>query len=323
MSDRPTKQDHDLFRNEYEIIERSAEFLKIGAFADENRHEFEVLLENYRKLLRSTVKMTRMNDSNQRKLHNALAQINAQKEELHMRKEHLRKLNRAKDEILGIVAHDLRTPVNTALGYSEILIEEFDSVLGRDGIHILEKIKKSCSNMNTLINDLLEVAKLEGEDFVLPLEDAPFGTLVRENVDDFRDKAARKGLRLVLHLPERDHLLPLNRERFRQICENLLSNAIKFTNEGGRIDVSVLFECNRARLAIRDTGIGIPKDFLPHLFDKFTRAGREGTDGEASTGLGMSIIQNLVLLHRGRIWVESEVNVGTVFFIEIPMTEPG
>ncbi|CAM2008952.1 sensor histidine kinase [Acanthopleuribacter pedis] len=314
------RQIRGLFRNEYETIERAEAFLEMGGFSDEGRHEFDLLLEGYRKLLRATGKMTRMNDSNQRKLHNALSQINAQKEELQMRKEHLRKLNRAKDEILGIVAHDLRTPVNTAHGYSEILADEFEEVLGPEGLHVLGKIKKSCTNMNTLINDLLEVAKLEGEDFELPLADAAFSALVRENVGDFRAMAARKNLTLVLHLPEKDHLVPLNRERFRQICENLLSNAIKFTNEGGRIDVTVLFQMNRARLCIRDTGIGIPKNFLPHLFDKFTVAGRKGTGGEASTGLGMSIIQNLVLLHQGRIWVESEEGVGTSFFIEIPMS---
>ena len=309
----------DIFRNESATVDRASQFLQSNFNdLDSAREEFRHLLECYQKLLTYTAKITRLGDSNQRKLHNAIQQIQAQKEELRDRKELLKRLNKAKDEILGIVAHDLRTPVNTALGYSEILLDEYGVTLGEDGTHLIHKIKSSCHQMTVLIGDLLEIAKLESEDFNLNLERTDIREQLIFHVEENRDRADGKKHRLCLKVPDHPVWVPLNKERFQQICQNLISNAIKFTEEGGSIDVVLSCKEQHVLLSIRDTGIGIPADHLPHLFKKFTRASRLGTRGEASIGLGMNIIHNLVELHGGRIWVESTVGVGTNFFIELP-----
>ena len=172
--------------------------------------------------------------------------------------------------------------------------------------------------MTVLIGDLLEVAKLESEDFNLNLERTDICEQLRFQVEENRERAERKNHRLCLRVPDEPVYVQLNKERFHQICQNLISNAIKFTEEGGSIDVVLTRKDRHILLSIRDTGIGIPPDHLPLLFNKFTRASRLGTGGEASIGLGMNIIQNLVDLHGGKIWVESTVGVGTTFFIEIP-----
>ncbi|MCC7430184.1 HAMP domain-containing histidine kinase [bacterium] len=234
----------------------------------------------------------------------------------------VQKLNKAKDEILGIVAHDLRNPISAIKWTVELIFEDYGKSLEEEQQEYIQIIDNSCNKMNILINDLLEVSKLEAENYTLPTATENVIALIKESLISFREISANKGIELVTSFPQEPVFILANREKFWQISNNLISNAIKFTNTSGKIIISVQeFENKQVLLKFSDTGIGVPEEKIPIIFDKFTKASRKGTEGETSTGLGMSITKQLVELHNGRIWLESEVGKGTTFFVQFPVSE--
>lgn len=225
----------------------------------------------------------------------------------------LQQLNQTKDNILGIVAHDLRSPISAILSILDLAKESKGVLLGDSSA----MIELSCNMALSTINDLLDISELGKEDFVLETETTYLNEYLQELIHNNRMLAESKHITLEFESSESDLFVSLNPDKFARVFNNLLTNAIKFSHPKQKVVVSTSRKKRKVLIRIRDEGIGIPKEMQGYIFDKFTRAGRRGTAGEKSVGLGMSIVKQIVLLHKGDIWVESEEDRGTTVCIEL------
>lgn len=221
--------------------------------------------------------------------------------------------SRMRDEVLRIVAHDLRAPLNViqlSAGRLEKTLPPGDGTRRH-----LDMLQRSVHRANRLIQDLLDVARLEGG--VLSVEREPLSvtSLVQEVVEQHRALAEAKSLQLVSHVPEDLPCVLADRERVPQILANLLGNAFKFTPEGGCIAVRVQPEAGQVRFLVHDTGPGIPAEDLPHIFERFWQAGPKRKEG---AGLGLTIVKGLVTAHGGQVGVETTPGMGSTFFFTLP-----
>jgi two-component system NtrC family sensor kinase len=231
---------------------------------------------------------------------------------------HLKELDRIKSEFVTTVSHDLRSPLTAVLGYLELV--ERAGALTEQQSEFISRAQTSVTRITDLVNDLLELGRVEaGLD--LSKEDTPLSVLARYAVEGLRGAADTKGLTLEIDLPEDVVLVHGDPVRLRQMVGNILDNAIKYTPEGGTIHLSVHHEGDQVILRVSDTGLGIPPSDQPYLFDKFFRATNVPED-MAGTGLGLSIVHSIVDNHRGRIWVDSKLGVGTTFTVVLPAVEP-
>jgi PAS domain S-box-containing protein len=246
--------------------------------------------------------------------------VDQRTQELKFARDEAEGANRAKSVFLANMSHELRTPLNAILGFSQMM--QRDENLSKDQHETLNIINNSGEHLLKLINDVLEIAKIEAGK--LQLEIAPFDlhTLVREVSDMMRLRAEQKGLKLELDQSSQfPRYIKTDEARLRQILVNLLSNAIKFTNKGKvAIRLGVKNNANNHLLIeVSDTGLGISKSDQKRLFEPFEQL-HQGKM-QVGTGLGLSIVQHTVKLMRGKISVKSHIGKGSVFHIELPLSE--
>jgi signal transduction histidine kinase len=172
--------------------------------------------------------------------------------------------------------------------------------------------------MVSMVRGLLDVAKLQSDTPAIELGDVVVSEVIRESMEPLKMNANAKHIGLELATPSAEPVVRADRLRVSQIFNNLLSNAVKFTSEGGKVSVIVEPHGDGVRVKVQDTGLGIAQSDLPRVFDKFYQASTKSTAGEAGAGLGLAIVRELVLLHQGRIDVDSAVNRGTTFSVYLP-----
>ncbi len=235
--------------------------------------------------------------------------------------DYLRQMNQLKDDVLRIASHDLKNPLSVVMGYSEMLLDrlEEDGQIGRDSGRYLEGIRRAADKMLELVHDLLDLARIEGR-VDMNMESVFLTRYLRQITEDSELEAHSKGLDFEFLPPHPDIEVTLSPQRFEQVMANLLSNAIKYTPQGGTISVIAEQEINYVRIVVRDTGIGIPEDALPRLFDKFYRVQSPDHLRQTGSGLGMAIAKAIVEQHGGQIRVESQVNRGTSVIVSLPLT---
>ncbi len=225
----------------------------------------------------------------------------------------LNELNHKKNEVLSMVAHDLRAPIAQLEGLTRILKQNIDD----RHLKLIKMQEDACESAKNIITELIEIAELEDKSYDLRTVKTDINKLVEQSIERFRFKALDKNIEIKVS-QESVSEVNINPERFSRVIDNLLSNALKFTPKDKSIEVSLQNLDSKLVFKIRDEGIGIKKEHIPLLFDKFSKTiRRRGTQGEHSTGLGLSIVKQIVELHNGTIEVESEVNKGTVFTIEL------
>jgi signal transduction histidine kinase len=232
----------------------------------------------------------------------------------------LEKMNIEKDEVLGIISHDMRNPIGGIIGISNFLRTDGPSD-NQELKDMLTLIETSAERLLLLVNDLLDIALIEANSLQLTFTETDIGAYCHDVIQLHRATAKSKGVRLDLIERVEGIIAEVDVTKFSQVVGNLVSNAIKFTNEGGQIRVEIGYAQNDAtqlQLQIIDSGIGIPNDLKPRLFEKFG-AQRIGTKGEKGTGLGMPLVKRYVDLHHGTITVESMERIGTTFTIRIPL----
>ncbi|MFW6136161.1 MAG: ATP-binding protein [Chloroflexota bacterium] len=231
---------------------------------------------------------------------------------------HLKKLDRLKSEFVTTVSHDLRTPLTAIQGYVELLPKV--GPLNERQAEFVGRIERSINSVTALINDLLDIRRIEAElDVEMAACDVP--DLIAEAVASLRPYAEEKGQTLRWERPEALPPVRGNRRRLRQAVTNLVDNAIKYTPEGGRIAVEAAEDDEHVVVRVSDTGIGIPPDEQPRVFDRFYRVESEETADIMGTGLGLAIVKAVVEKHDGRVWVESRPGVGSVFTFVLPALE--
>lgn len=245
-----------------------------------------------------------------------LSEINAALEASHRR---LQELDRVKSDFLLNVSHELRTPLTAIKGSVDNMLDEITGPLSEPQRRYLVRVKTNADRLVRLINDLLDLARIEeGRVQVTPTFFSLSG-LANELLDTLRPVASDKGLRLHLADGADPLIVHADRDKVGQVLMNLIGNAIKFTPSGGLVTVELLGEEEPSvRVQISDTGEGIPPEELPHIFDKFYQV-QLGIQGKAKgTGLGLSIAKSLVELHGGSIWVRSQVGQGSTFTFTLP-----
>jgi PAS domain S-box-containing protein len=238
--------------------------------------------------------------------------------ELELRNQQIERANRLKSEFLASMSHELRTPLHTVIGFSELLAEEIEGPLNEKQKRFIEHIHRDSLHLLELINDILDLSKIESGRLVLRYEVFDFASMLDESLRFIQPQAEAKSQSLRAEIPE-PLALEADRLRVKQVLLNLLSNAVKFTPEGGRIVVSALLAGPEASISVTDTGIGIPESEHESVFDKFYQVSATTKGVREGTGLGLAITRHLVEEHGGRIWVESEPGRGSKFTFTVPL----
>jgi signal transduction histidine kinase len=226
--------------------------------------------------------------------------------------------SRHKSEFLANMSHELRTPLNAVIGFSEVLLERMFGDLNAKQDEYLKDIYASGQHLLSLINDILDLSKIEAGR--MELAPAPFHlpTALENAVTLVKERAVRHGITLKVELDPRLGELVGDERKVKQVLLNLLSNAVKFTPEGGRISLKAGRTDGTVEIAVTDTGIGIAPEDQAAIFEEFRQVGSDERRREG-TGLGLTLTKKFVELHGGRIWVESELGRGATFTFTLPL----
>jgi GAF domain-containing protein len=226
-----------------------------------------------------------------------------------------------KSEFLANMSHELRTPLNAIIGFSEVLSEKMFGELNEKQEEYSKDIHASGQHLLSLINDILDLSKIEAGRMELELSDFHLPTALDSALTLVRERAGRRGIALHLAVDERLGQIQGDERKVRQVVLNLLSNAIKFTPEGGRIEVQAVPKDGLVQVSVTDTGVGIAPEDQEAVFEEFRQVGTADKKVEG-TGLGLTLCRKFVELHGGRIWVKSELGVGATFTFTIPVGAP-
>jgi signal transduction histidine kinase len=222
-----------------------------------------------------------------------------------------------KSDFLANMSHELRTPLNAIIGFSQVLREEMVGEVNEKQAEYLEDILSSGNHLLSLINDVLDLSKVEAGQVELELAPFSLQDALERGVAMVRERATRDGVRVTLAANPDVDVVAGDERRIRQVIFNLLTNAVKFTPPGGSVDVRAKPVNGEVRVSVADTGRGIAGEDLRRIFEEFqqTEAGIEQGEG---TGLGLALSKRLVELHGGRIWVDSELGRGSTFVFTLP-----
>jgi GAF domain-containing protein len=225
--------------------------------------------------------------------------------------------NRHKSEFLASMSHELRTPLNAIIGFSEVLLDPSLKVTEEEQSQFLTDVLSSGKHLLGLINEILDLAKIEAGKMELQIEPALLQDVVEAVSNTMRSLAVKKSIDLRAESDERLAPFPMDGARVKQVLLNLVGNAVKFTPEGGRVWVRAGSEDGAVRVEVGDTGPGIPAEDHERIFLEFQQAGRDAGKPQG-TGLGLALAKKFVEMHGGRIWLESEVGKGSRFFFTVP-----
>lgn len=222
--------------------------------------------------------------------------------------------SRLKNEILGIVAHDLRNPLTAIRALASIM--EDDRTINADNQENVEMIKMSCDKATAIINDLIETAHND-KDNVFEIEEVELNQYLLKIVDEWaKNKTGHTNI--LYYGTNKPIYTHINTEKMERVMDNLISNAVKFSGDSEHIEVKLrVDDYGQIFIDVKDFGMGIPQELLPYIFDRFSRASRRGLRGEESVGLGLSIVKQIVEKHGGSIDVVSTEKIGTTFTIHM------
>ena len=243
--------------------------------------------------------------------------------ELEVANERLKALDRLKSDFVSNVSHELRTPLTAIKGAVDLILREVPGPLNEKQSHYLARVRSNTQHLAGLINDLLDLSKIEEGKIELKATRVSLGGEIHEVVETLRPIASEKQMIVDVEIAAPSLLVWADRDKVTQVLMNLIGNAIKFTPAQGRVKVSVIREeADWVKVVVGDNGPGIPLEEKEKIFDKFYQIAEVGGAKPKCTGLGLAISKVLVELHGGRIWVESEMNRGSTFSFTLPDSGP-
>jgi signal transduction histidine kinase len=244
------------------------------------------------------------------------ADVNRMSDELQRVYRELVLASERKSEYVTNMSHELRTPLNAIIGFSEVLHEQMFGELNERQLGYVNDVLEAGRHLLSLINDLLDLAKIEGGWMELELSAVALPGVLQSAISLHQERATRAGITLFLESEPEEITVTADERRLRQVVFNLLSNAVKFTPVGGRVDISARADNGHVEIAVADTGRGIPAGDLERVFEEF----KQSSDGKKveGTGLGLPLSRKLVELHGGRLWVESVAGRGSTFRFTLP-----
>jgi signal transduction histidine kinase len=240
--------------------------------------------------------------------------------EIEQKSRELEAASRHKSEFLANMSHELRTPLNAVIGFSEVLQQKMFGDLNEKQLEYVEDIHSSGRHLLSLINEILDLSKIEAGKVELDRSRFDLPTTIEGTLTLVRERATRHGLTIDLSIDERLGEIEADERKVRQILLNLLSNAVKFTPDGGQVDVAAVVIDDVAQIAVKDTGIGIAPADQESIFEEFQQVGGDHEGKREGTGLGLTLARKFVELHGGRIWVKSSVGKGANFTFTLPLS---
>jgi signal transduction histidine kinase len=261
----------------------------------------------------------RLEVANRDEIGSLAAKVNRMSDQLERAYRELETASRHKSDFLATMSHELRTPLNAIIGFSEVLQEQMFGQLNERQLAYVEDVLEAGRHLLSLINDVLDLAKIEAGHMELELSEVALPELLRGAVSMHAERAERAGITLALTTDLAEIGITADERRLRQVVFNLLSNAVKFTPADGRVDVSASVEDVHVAVAVADTGPGIAPDDLETIFEEFEQTAA-GKDAEG-TGLGLPLSRKLVELHGGRLWAESRPGHGSTFRFTLPLRQ--
>lgn len=227
--------------------------------------------------------------------------------------------NQAKSEFLASMSHELRTPMNSIIGFSDMLLTQNFGPLNQKQLKYVSNISVSGGHLLKLINDVLDLSKVEAGKMELNIEKFSISSSVSEVKTLLAPLASKKSIQILSTVDEELTTIKADKTKFKQILYNLMDNAIKFTPEGGHVTVDTRVRKDGAKITIKDTGAGISEEETQKIFQPFTQLGNSEYGKQVGTGLGLSLVKKFVEMHAGRIWIESEFGKGSKFIFTIPL----
>jgi len=231
----------------------------------------------------------------------------------------LEKASRHKSEFLANMSHELRTPLNAIIGFSEVLSERMFGEINEKQAEYLGDILESGQHLLSLINDILDLSKIEAGRMELEPTEFELPSAIENTLILVRERAHRRGISLMRTVDETLGMIRADERKVKQVLLNLLSNALKFTPEGGQIDVRARVHNGATEISVTDTGVGIAPEDQAAVFEEFRQVGAAAKKIEG-TGLGLAISRKFIELHGGKIWVRSELGAGSTFTFTLPLT---
>jgi GAF domain-containing protein len=237
--------------------------------------------------------------------------------EIEVKSRQLEVASQHKSEFLANMSHELRTPLNAVIGFSEVLLERMFGEVNEKQAEYLGDIHASAQHLLSLINDILDLSKIEAGRMELDVADFDLPTAIDNALTLVRERAGRRGIALERAIDERLGAIRGDERKIKQVLLNLLSNALKFTPEGGRVEVRAGLANGTAEISVTDTGIGIAPEDHDAVFEEFRQVGSSDKKAEG-TGLGLPLSKKFIELHGGRIWVKSQIGAGSTFTFTLP-----
>lgn len=235
--------------------------------------------------------------------------------------ERLAYANEAKSEFLANMSHELRTPLNAIIGFSELLKQRTAGTLNEKQERYVDNVLSSSKHLLNLINDILDLSKVEAGKMELVIEKFSLQNIIDETINLIKEKAGIHNVILEKNYDPGLGSIEADQLRFKQVLFNLLSNAVKFSrNEGGTVTVTTKKEGEMARISVSDTGIGIKEEDINRLFKSFEQLDKGISRKYGGTGLGLAITRKIVELHGGKIMVESKYGEGSIFTFLLPVS---
>jgi signal transduction histidine kinase/DNA-binding response OmpR family regulator len=241
--------------------------------------------------------------------------------ELEEKSQELEIASRHKSEFLANMSHELRTPLNAIIGFSDVLLEKMFGELNPKQADYLQDILSSGRHLLALINDILDISKVEAGHMELERTRFMLAEVLDNGMRMIHERANRHDINIKLEIDPAIGLIEADERMIKQVVVNLLSNAVKFTPDGGQVDVIAYLSNGEVWVSVRDTGIGIAPEDQTRIFDEFQQAKSGSSKAEEGTGLGLTLSKKFVEMHGGRIWVESKVGVGSTFTFTLPLRE--
>lgn len=242
-------------------------------------------------------------------------------EGLRKENEELRRLNSTKSEWISIAAHQLRTSLSAVKWILKMFLDGDFGKLSSEQEGFMKKAYENNDRMVLLVNEMLSLNHTEDSSITYTIRKEELISLIDETVFDFHGESFKKGIEMIFLKPEENEIfIDCDREKLRVVLQNLIENSIKYSNKGDKVFIGLEKKGSEIELSIKDTGIGIPKEEQPKIFEKFYRATNAKEKEEIGSGLGLYTIKQIIEHHKGKIWFESESGKGTVFYFTIPLS---
>jgi len=302
----------------HDYDDRSIEFIEItiemicarteGIFANEKANDFLIELESQNREL----------ESQQSEMAVLNHELEEQNTALEVKKQQLHEANLHKTNFLSTMSHELRTPLNSVIALSGVLSRKLQNQISEEELSYLEVIERNGKNLLLLINDILDISRIESGKAEISIETFSPCKLIAELIENVKPLSQQKHIEIIHKCEINDILMESDQDKFRHIVQNLISNAVKFT-EKGSVTVSTRQLLNQIEIIVKDTGIGISKDHLPFIFEEFRQADASTSRKYGGTGLGLAIVKKYTDLLQGKISVESTLNEGSSFVLLLPL----